>query len=122
VPRETLIQLRKTRDSRVSRETLSIWGKRGRACARSGLWVESVPRETLAAICTESGIDFANAFAYPDAQHTKIKSWDVSSQLPTRRVASARLRPPSTLLPHLPLPRSTRCWWTAIRIRTPQAV
>src|ERR1035438_9508095 len=60
-----------------------------------------------------------NYSSQPAPPSTKL--WDVSSQSPTRRAASVRLRPLSTLPLHLPQPRSIRCWSTATRSRIPPA-
>ena len=60
-----------------------------RICSRS------VPRGTLAPKC---GIDFTGGLElFWRADYFLKKSWDVLSRLPIRRVASARLRRPSTL-------------------------
>src|SRR5260370_15556508 len=88
----------------VTRETHAL-----PAQTRSAL---SVPRGTL-----RGGHDFHKTLPLisPTRSHIltrntqKIKSCDVSSRLPTRRLASARRQLPSTLPPHSPLPRAPLC-------------
>src|ERR1017187_3940727 len=76
----------------VSRETHRSGWPRAKAVCN----LISVSRETLLRLHKKLALISQTRWHILSRNTQKTKSWDVSSQLPTRRVASARLRLPST--------------------------